>query len=90
MTETLDLSAGRIAHPGDPGFDTAATLAATFTISVLSLNAGGPEVGAALGAVIATLWLEATDEEFTQVLDSVRRAALGNRALRGRNAGRMS
>ena len=86
MTEVLDLSAGRVVRTGDPGHANASRLAGAFVIACGALGADSSEVGAALGAAIATLWCTATDAEFAQVLGSIRDASLGNRALQAQNA----
>ena len=86
MAEQLDLTQGRVARPGDPGYANANALVQNFLVTVAMLQPSTSEIAAALGAIPERLWGHCTEKAYQEVVEAVRMASLGLWGMRQADA----
>lgn len=86
MAEQLDLTQGRVAHPGDPGYANASALVQSFLVAVAMLQPNSSEIAAALGAIPERLWGHNSEKAYQEVVETVRMSSLGLWGMRQADA----
>lgn len=84
MTDAVAFPNIRLARAGDPGYANAARLAGWFAFECERLEADSSEIVAALGAIIGSLWVYASEADFEKILRAVRETATAHRALQAK------